>query len=265
MSTTFTESEFMIAQCARLMKDGETAFIGYGMPQIAAILAQMYHAPDLVQLYEFGAIGPQPSTPFVRLTMGGPSNCFRSLAWTNMNTIFAQAGAGYLDVGILGASQIDLYGNVNSTVIGDYEHPKRRFPGSGGGNEVASLCWRTIVIIMHEKRRFVEKVDFITSPGFLDGSEGARERAGLPRDTAPYRVVTSRALLGYAPNRRMQLLGVLRGFTVDEILAEMGFAPEVADDVVTLEPPTADELHLLRDVIDPSEAVIGRGTVLEVA
>jgi len=264
MPTKFTESEFMIAQCARLLRNGETAFIGYGMPQIAAILAQIYHAPDLVQVYEFGAIGPQPSTPFVRLTMGGPSNCFRSLAWTNMNTIFAQASAGYLDVGVLGASQIDPYGNVNSTVIGDYEHPKRRFPGSGGGNEVASLCWRTIVIIMHEKRRFVEKVDFITSPGYLDGSEGARERAGLPADTRPYRVVTSRALFGYAPNRRMELRGVLRGFTVDEVLAEMDFTPEVADEVAVLDPPSVEELRLLREVIDPSEAVIARGAILEV-
>ncbi|MFQ6057322.1 MAG: CoA-transferase subunit beta [Anaerolineae bacterium] len=255
----FTEAEFMIAQCARLMENGQTAFIGYGMPQIAAILAQMYHAPQLVQIYEFGAIGPLPATPFVRFTMGGPTNCFRSLAWTNMNTIFAQAGAGYLDLGVLGATQIDQYGNVNSTIVGtDYYRPQRRFPGSGGGNEVASYCWRTIVIIMHEKRRFVEKLDFMTSPGYLDGTEGARERAGLPKGTGPYRVVTSKALFGYAPNRRMQLLGVLKGLTVDEVISEMGFKPEIADQVVELEPPTDEELRLLREVIDPSRAIIGR-------
>jgi len=261
---TFTESEFMIALCARLLESGKTAFIGYGMPQIAAILAQMNNAPDLVQIYEFGAIGPKPLTPFIRFTMGGPTNCYQSLAWTNMNTIFAQAAIGMLDYGVLGASQIDEYGNINSTMIGaDFEHPRRRFPGSGGGNEVASYCWRTIVIMLHEPRRFVQKLDFLTSPGYLDGSEGARERAGLPRGTAPYRVVTSKALFGYAPNRRMQLLGVLRGLKPGEIIHGMGFVPEVADPIEELEPPTGRELYLLREVIDPSRAIIGKGERVE--
>ncbi len=257
----FTDAEFMIAMCARLMENGKTAFIGYGMPQIAAILAQMYHAPQLIQVYEFGAIGSIPATPFVRFTMGGPSNCFRSLSWTNMNTIFAQAGVGYLDLGVLGASQIDQWGNVNSTMVGeDYEHPRRRFPGSGGGNEVASLCWRTVVIMMHEGRRFVEKLDFITSPGYLDGTEGARERAGLPRGTGPYRLVTSKALFGYTAGRRMQLLGVRKGLAVEDIIGDMGFKPDLTTPIAELEPPTAEELRLLREVIDPDKAIIGRDT-----
>ena len=261
----YTEAEFMISQTARLMKSGETAFIGYGMPQIAAILAQMHNAPDLVQVYEFGAIGPTPLTPFVRFTMGGPTNCYRSLMWTNMNTIFAQAGAGFVDVGVLGASQIDPYGNINSTMIGDdYARPKRRFPGSGGGNEVASYCARTIVIMMHEKRRFVEKVDFITSPGYLDGSEGARERVGLPAGARPWRVVTSKALFGYAPNRRLQLIGVRQDLTVEAVVSQMGFRPEIAGEVVRLDPPTETELRLLREEIDPERVICGRGEVVEV-
>lgn len=256
----FTEAEFMIAQTARLMENGRTVFIGYGMPQIAAILAQRLHAPDMVQFYEFGAIGPQPETPFVRFTMGGPRNCYRSLAWTNMNTIFAGAQLGMVDLGVLGATQVDMYGNVNSTILGeDFSRPKKRFPGAGGANEVLSYCWKTIVVIMHERRRFVPKVDFISSPGFLDGSPGAREREGLPRDTGPYRVVTSKALYGFdEATRRMKLVGVLQGLTAREVLDEMEFEPHVADRVEVLEPPTAEELRILREEVDPAGMVIGR-------
>lgn len=256
---TFTDAEFMIAQCARLMEDRKTAFIGFGMPQVAAILAQRLHAPRMVQVYEFGAIGPLPATPFVRYTMGGPRNCYRSLAWTNMNTIFAQASLGLVDYGVLGAAQVDQYGNVNSTCIGEWERPRRRFPGSGGGNEVASLCWKTIVVMMHEKRRFLPRVDFITSPGYLDGSPGARERAGLPPGTGPYRIVTSKALFGFGgETRRMKLLGVRRGLTVEEVLADMDFTPETGDTVEELPPPTAEELRILREEIDPDRLIIGR-------
>jgi glutaconate CoA-transferase subunit B len=256
----FTESEFMICQCARLMEDGKIVFIGYGMPQIAAILAQRLHAPRMVQVYEFGAVGPLPETPFVRFTMGGPRNCYRSLAWTNMNTIFAQAQLGMVDLGVLGATQIDQFGNVNSTMLGaDYARPEKRFPGSGGANEVLTHCWRTVIVIMHERRRFVKKVDFVTSPGYLDGAPGARERAGLPRGTGPWRVVTSKALYGFDEHtKRMTLLGVLRGVPVADVLGEMEFTPLVSDKLEELEPPTPEEKHLLRNEIDPTRAIIGK-------
>ncbi len=257
---TYTDMEFMIAQSARLMENGSTVFVGYGLPQIAAILAQRLHAPTMVQVYEFGASGPLPATPFIRHTMGGPRNCYKSLAWTNMNTIFAQASLGLMDYGILGATQVDLYGNVNSTMLGsDYQRPQKRFPGSGGANEVMSLCWRSIVVIMHEKRRFVPKVDFITSPGYLDGSPGAREQAGLPTGTGPWRVVTSKALLGFdEKSKKMILLGVLKGIKPEEVLSDMDFKPLVASPVEILEPPTTQELKILREEIDPARAVIGR-------
>ncbi len=250
----------MIALCARLLEDQKTAFIGFGMPQVAAILAQRTHAPQLVQVFEFGAIGPTPLTPFVRNTMGGPSNCYRSLAWTSMNQIFAQAQIGLIDYGVLGATQIDRFGNINSTMLGeDYSRPKKRFPGSGGGNEVASFCWRTIIIMMHEKRRFVPRVDFVTSPGFLDGTPGARERAGLPAHTGPWRVVTSKALFGFDENSKvMTLLGVLEGLNPEAVLSEMDFKPLAADRVETLPPPTAQELRILREEIDPAATIIGR-------
>ncbi len=262
MTTTrdFTEAEFMIAQCARVLEDQKTAFIGFGMPQVAAILAQRLQAPQLVQIFEFGAIGPEPLTPFVRNTMGGPSNCYRSIAWTCMNQIFAQAQVGLIDYGVLGATQIDLYGNINSTLLGtDYEKPKKRFPGTGGANEVASFCWKTIVVMMHEKRRFVPRVDFVSSPGYLDGTPEARERAGLPAGTGPWRVVTSKALFAFdAESRKMTLLGVLEGLSAEEVVAEMEFKPLVAATVEALAAPTERELSILRDEIDPARTIIGR-------
>ena len=143
-----------------------------------------------------------------------------------VNQVFAQAQVGLVDYGVLGATQIDLYGNINSTMVGDdYAHPKKRFPGSGGANEVASFCWKTIVIMMHEKRRFVPRVDFVSSPGYLDGTPQARERAGLPAGTGPWRVVTSKALLGFDEDtRRMTLLGVLEELSPEEVLAEIDAA-----------------------------------------
>lgn len=255
-----TETEVMIALCARLLEDQRTAFIGFGMPQVAAILAQRLHAPHLVQVFEFGAIGPIPLTPFVRNTMGGPANCYRSLAWTNMNTIFAQAQLGLIDYGVLGATQIDLYGNINSTMLGeDYRRPAKRFPGAGGATEVASYCWRTIVIMLHERRRFVPRVDFVSSPGYLDGTPGARERAGLPAGTGPWRIVTSKALFGFdEESKKITLLGVLRGLSPEQVLTEMECKPLVAARVEELDPPTARELAILREEIDPAGTIIGR-------
>jgi glutaconate CoA-transferase subunit B len=260
MTAAFTEAEFMIAQCARLLENQKTAFIGFGMPQVAAILAQRLQAPQLVQVFEFGAIGPEPLTPFVRNTMGGPSNCYRSLAWTSMNQIFAQAQLGLIDYGVLGATQIDLHGNINSTLLGtDYHRPARRFPGSGGANEVASFCWKTVVVMMHERRRFVQRVDFVTSPGYLDGTPEARERAGLPAGTGPWRVVTSKALFGFDDDsRKMTLVGVLEGLAIEDVLKEMDVKPLVAAQVETLPPPTERELRILREEIDPARTIIGR-------
>ena len=264
MSQEFTEAEVMITLCARLLEDQKTAFIGFGMPQVAAILAQRIQAPQLVQVFEFGAVGPQSQTPFVRGTMGGPTNVYRSLQWSNMNWAFAYAATGYVDYGMIGAAQIDAHGNVNSTLLGGtYERPGRRFPGSGGGNEVASLCWRTILVMKHEPRRFVERLDFMTSPGYLSGP-GGREKAGLPRGTGPWRVVTSRALFGFDDEtKRLTLLGVLRGLTASEVLQGMEFKPLPAKRLEELAPPTDDELRVLRGEIDPSGIVI-RGEKIRV-
>jgi glutaconate CoA-transferase subunit B len=253
----FTDTEFMICSAARLLEDRKTVFVGWGMPQLVAMLAERLYTPQLVQVFEFGAVGPQSLTPFVRGTMGGPSNVYRSLQWSSMNWAFSYAATGYLDYGMIGAAQIDAYGNVNSTLLGGtYERPERRFPGSGGGNEVASLCWKTILVMKHEPRRFVRRLDFMTSPGYLDGPEG-RERAGLPRNSGPWRVVTSRALFGFdEETRRLKLLGVLRGRSGSEVVQGMEFNPLVGGKVEELSPPTEDELRVLRQQIDPSGIII---------
>lgn len=256
----FTDTEFMICLAARSVEDSSTAFVGYGMPQIAAILAQRLYAPQIVQVYEYGAVGPEVVTPFRRNMMADARNSYRSFAWTGMNPIMWQAQLGLIDYGVLGAAQIDPWGNINSTMIGGtYERPGKRFTGSGGGNEVASLCWRTVILINHQRRRFLEKIDYVTSPGYLDGSRDARERAGLPRGTGPYRVITSKAVFDFpAETRRMRLVGLAPGQTVDAVLEDMDFRPDVAGEVEALEPPKPAELELLRNDIDPDRVVIGR-------
>ena len=255
----FTDTEFMICLAARLLEDQKTVFVGWGIPQVVALLAERLYSPHLIQVFEFGAIGPQSLTPFVRGTMGGPSNVYRSLQWTTMNWAFSYAATGYMDYGMIGALQVDQYGNLNSTVLGGtYDRPHRRFPGSGGGNEVASFCWKTIIVLKHEPRRFVRRLDFMTSPGYLTGP-GARERAGLPRGTGPYRVVTSQALFGFEEaSKQMVLLGVLQGQSADQVVHGMGFEPRVAQKVEALEPPTRKELAILREEIDPTRVIIGR-------
>lgn len=249
----------MICLSARVIEDNKTVFVGYGMPQIAAILAQKLYSPNICQVYEYGAIGPEVATPFKRNMMADARNSYRSFSWMSMNPMMAQAQIGLIDYGFLGAAQIDKYGNINSTMIGkDYERPKKRFTGSGGGNEVASLCWRTVVIMQHEKRRFLEKVDYITSPGYLDGAD-ARERVGLPRGSGPYRVISSKALFDFDEETKvMRLIGLVEGVTKEDVLENMEFEPLVAGSLEELKPPTAEELGILREEIDPDRVVIGR-------
>lgn len=258
----FTDTEFMIAQAARLMDDKKTFFVGFGLPQVVAILAQKLYAPNIIQVFEFGAIGPLAITPFVRGTMGGPQNTYRSIQWSDMNTAFAYSATGYIDYGMLGAAQIDRYGNINTTMIGnDYFQPRKRFPGSGGGNQVASFCWKTIILMKHEPRRFVETVDFLTSPGFLQGYD-TREKSGLPSGTGPWKVVTSAALFGFdESSNEMRLEGVLKGLNPGDVVRGMGFEPSTSSAVHELEPPNEEELALLRNDIDPSRIIIGGKTI----
>jgi glutaconate CoA-transferase subunit B len=171
--------------------------------------------------------------------------------------VMSLSQAGYLDYGFLGAAAIDPYGNINTTVIGDYASPKARLPGSGGANDVGSFCWQTIVIMRQERRRFAEKVDFLTTPGYLTGP-GAREAAGLPAGAGPYRVITQLGVYGFEEaSKRMQLLAVHPGVTVEQARAESEFEILLAPEVSLSLPPTPEERALLHE-IDPMGMAVGR-------
>ena len=246
----YNPTELLICIAARQMPDSVTAFIGTGIPMLAASLAQKMHAPNVVSIFEFGGTGAR----LVRLprAVGESRTFYRGVAASGICDIMETATRGFVDFGFLGGAQIDPYGNLNSTIIGPQHHPpKVRLPGSGGGNDVGSLCWRTIIIVRHDQRRFVPQVDFITTPGYLTGP-GAREEAGLPPGTGPYRVVSTLALLHFhEETKRMRLLSTHPGVTVEQVVENTGFELVIPDDVGQNEPPTAEELRILREEIDP--------------
>ncbi len=250
----YNPSELLICTASRLMEDDTTAFIGTGIPMLAAALAQKRHAPNLISIFEFGGTGAVLED--LPLAVGERRTFHRALAASGITDIVETAQRGFVDYGFLGGAQIDPYGNLNSTVIGDHDNPKVRLPGSGGGNDVGSHCWQTIAIMRHDKRRFVEKVDFITTPGYLTGPN-AREEAGLPPGTGPYRVVTTLAVMGYHPqSKRMMLLATQPGISVDAVLENTGFKLLVADEVVENPPPSEDELRILREEVDKEKFYI---------
>ena len=244
----YNPSELLICIASRLMEDGTTAFIGTGIPMLAASLAQKMQAPNLVTIFEFGGTGALLED--LPLAVGERRTFHRAVAASGICDIMETATRGFIEYGFLGGAQIDPYGNLNSTVIGDYWPPKVRLPGSGGANDVGSLCWRTIAIMRHDKRRFVEKVDFVTTPGYLTGP-GARQEAGLPPGTGPYRVVTNLALLGFDDEtKRMMLLATNPGVTVEQVVENTGFELIIRDDVGQNPPPSDEELRILRDEVD---------------
>jgi glutaconate CoA-transferase subunit B len=231
------------------MEDGTTAFIGTGIPMLAASLAQNMHAPNLVPVFEFGGTGAILEK--LPLAVGDMRTYNKAVAASGICDVMETSQRGFIEFGFLGGAQIDCYGNLNSTVIGDHARPKVRLPGSGGANDVGSCCWRTIAIMRHDKRRFVGKVDFITTPGYLSGP-GAREVAGLPPNTGPYRVVTNLCVMGYDDiSKRMKLLSLNPGITVQEVVDNTGFELLMADHITTNDPPTEKELKILREQVDP--------------
>ena len=244
----YNPNELLICTASRLMEDDTTAFIGTGIPMLAAALAQKRHAPNLISIFEFGGTGAILED--LPLAVGERRTFHKALAASGILDIVETAQRGFVDYGFLGGAQIDPFGNLNSTVIGDHDNPKVRLPGSGGGNDVGSHCWQTIAIMRHDKRRFIEKVDFITTPGYLTGPN-AREEAGLPPGTGPYRVVTTLAVMGYHPeSKRMMLLATQPGVSVEEVLENTGFELLIADEVKENFPPSEEELHILREEVD---------------
>jgi glutaconate CoA-transferase, subunit B len=177
----------------------------------------------------------------------------------SMNEILEACQRGMVDYTFLGGAQIDMYGNINSTQIGkDYQHPKVRLPGSGGANDLASLCWKTLVITPHDNRKFAAKLDFITSPGYLSGP-GAREAAGLPPGAGPYKVISTLALMGFDPvSKRMRVETLHPGITKEDVIANTGFEMLFTDPLPITAEPSAEELHILRTQVDPQGRIIGK-------
>jgi len=255
MKQDYDPTELLAYVAAGLLEDDKSVFVGTGLPMIAAMLAQRTHAPNLLIVFEAGGIGPQ--VPVLPISVGDSRTFYRAVAASSMHDVMSASQAGYLDYGFLGAAQIDPYGNLNTTVIGEWSAPQARLPGSGGANDVGSLCWRTIVVMRQDRRRFVERLDFLTTPGYLDGP-GARERAGLPAGSGPYRVITQLGVYGFdATSRRMVLLATHPGVTVEDVQAQSGFELLVPAEVETSEPPPPEVRRILRE-IDPTGMVIGK-------
>lgn len=253
---SYNAHELMICVASRLLEDGATVGVGTGAPCAAAMLAQRMHAPSLFVVFEAGGCGPE--LPAMPISVGDSRTFHRAVMATSMSDVFEMCQRGMVDYAFLGGAQIDARGNLNSTCVGPFERPKVRFPGSGGGNDFASLCWRTMVMTEHDPRRFVESLDFLTSPGYLDG-EDARERTGLPADTGPYRVITDLCVMGYSERgKRMNVESLHPGVTMADVQAKTGFEIEGGDEVRETAAPTEQELRVLREQVDPAGVVIGR-------
>jgi glutaconate CoA-transferase subunit B len=248
--------ELMICVAARLLENGATVGVGTGAPCAAAMLAQRTHAPQLFIAFEAGGLAPQ--LPAMPISVGDSRTFHRGLMATSMADVLEACQRGMMDYTFLGGAQIDVYGNLNSTVIGEYRRPKVRFPGSGGANDFASFCWRTLVVTQHDRRRFAAKLDFVTSPGYLTGP-GAREAAGLPTGSGPYKVITDLAVLGFdEQSKRMQVESLHPGVTLEQVRDNTGFDLGQAAELGRTEPPCEEELRLLREEVDPHRFIIGR-------
>ncbi len=253
----YTLMELMVCAAAHQLEDGKTAVIGTGMPLAVAMLAQKTHAPGLVILFEAG--GMAPILEKLPISVAGSHTQTRAIKHSSMDDIMETCQRGMVDYTFLGGAQIDPYGNLNSTLIGaDYAHPKVRLPGSGGANDLASLCWHTLSIMPHTRRKFVERVDFITTPGYLTGP-GAREAAGLPPGTGPYKVISNLAVMGYHPeSKQMQVESLHPGVSREDVRANTGFEIRFAADLTVTAEPTTEELRILREEVDPTGRVIGK-------
>jgi glutaconate CoA-transferase, subunit B len=245
---TYSASELMTINAARLLRDGDVVFVGVGLPNLACNLARRTHAPNLVMIYEAGVIGAQPAR--LPLSIGDPTLVSGALAVCSMYDIFAfYLQRGNVDVGFLGGAQIDRYGNINATVIGDYNHPKVRLPGSGGSMEIAAWANRCYIITPHQKRRFPEKVDFRTSAGFLSG-RAEREAASL-RGGGPQAVVTNLGILEPDESGELVLTALHPGATIEQARENTGWPLKAAVEPRMTEPLSEGELRILREELDP--------------
>ena len=244
MAADYSLRELMIVAAARQIRDGEIVFTGMRLPLLAFCVAKNLHAPSATGLFEVGVVRDTPPRELL-YTMSDPPN-IRDAVWcTSMNNLMALLACGHADVAFIGAAEVDRYGNVNTSYIGDWRRPKVKLPGSGGGGDLASLAHRSIVIVDHDRRRLPERVSYITSPGYGEGA-GWRERVGLPRG-GPGTVVTSMAVLGFDLDTREAMLQSYHpGTTVQTVRDNTDWDLRVADDVGETPPPSAAELEIIR-------------------
>lgn len=245
----YSPSELMIINASRALEGSRVAFVGVGLPNIACNLAQRTHSPDMKLVYESGIFGAHPAR--LPLSIGDPtlvSDATSAVSMADLFMLYLQGGL--VDTALLGGAQIDKYGNLNTTIIGDYANPKVRLPGSGGACEIAINARRTLMIMRLKKRAFVEKLDFVTSPGHLDGRTN-RAELGIPGG-GPERVITDRALFNFdSVTKEMTLVEVAPGETAESIRADIAWPLAVSADLKEITPPTTAELNVIRQELDP--------------
>src|ERR1700754_342484 len=248
----FSLKELMVCQAARQLRDGEVVFVGIGLPNLACNLARRLHAPQLVLIYESGAVGADPKR--LPISIGDPSLVTNSLGVFSMFDVFSfYLQGGLIDVGFLQGVQIDRFGNLNTTVIGDYQHPTVRLPGSGGACEIAILAKRVFVIALQSKRSFPERVDFVTSPGFVAGPEG-RHELGMPGG-GPAMVITDLGCYEFSDGE-MVLTSLHPGCTVEQVRENTGWDVRISPQLTTTAVPSDEELRILREDRDRSRLFI---------
>jgi glutaconate CoA-transferase subunit B len=249
----FNTLELMAVCGSKQIKNRDVVFIGTGLPLIAAMLAKKTHAPGAKIVYEAGFIDSNAKE--IALSIADSRLGYRAAGAIGLiETLGLMLQGGHVDIGFVGAAQIDSYGNINTSYIGEFENPKTRLPGSGGGNDIVSSAKRIVIMMTHEKRKMVQKLDYLTSPGFLSGP-GAREKAGL-LGGGPSHVVTNLCQMDFDPKtKKIRLATVHPGVSVQQILENTGFDLIIPKEVITTEPPTYEELELLR-TIDPNGVYI---------
>ncbi len=256
MSQSYSSAELMIVNSARMLRDGDVVFVGVGQPNLACNLAKRTHAPNITMIYEAGVIGAEPS--HLPLSIGDPTLASGALSICSMYDIFANyLQRGNVDVGFLGGAQIDRFGNINATIIGDdYENPKIRLPGSGGAELISAWANRCYIMTPHQKRRFPEKVDFMTSAGFLNG-RAEREASGV-RGGGPLAVITDIGFMEPDENGELTLTALHPGQKAEEAIANTGWDLKVADELKETEPPSDEELRILYEELDPDGLYLKR-------
>lgn len=249
-------SEIMALAAAREIRDGDVVFVGIGLPNLAVNLARRTHAPNVQMVYEAGVYGAQPTR--LPISIGDPclvTNALQVLPMAETFMYYLQGGR--VDVGFLGAAQVDRFGNLNTTVIGkDYRHPKVRLPGSGGAAEIAWLAKKTIIILPQSKEKFPEALDFVTTVGHHRGGR-SRDELGAP-GSGPERVITNMGVYGFDPDTREMLLERIHpGVDLEEIRNNVGWPLRVAESLSVAELPNQEELRLLREELDPKGLYLG--------